>query len=306
MDKIGSDFTSKGVRPCSHSGRAYPANPSELKTRLDGILAIQPNQPEPEGEIRALVSPHIDLAVGDRVYSSAYGMLKKTMPSRVVILGVGHRMGEELFCVTDKDFETPLGVVKSDSSIVDELRKVGEDVIAPNDFDHRSEHSIEFQAIFLKHLLGEEPFTIIPILCGSVRSALSEYSREAYLEKAGPFLKKLKEILSDAGKETLLVAGVDFSHIGPKFGHEMPATHLEREATTHDRSLLEHLSHLDADRFWEESKKVKDQYNVCGFTALACLLEILPESKGKILNYDIWHEEATRSAVSFAAAVFSS
>jgi hypothetical protein len=36
---IVADFTSKSVRPCSHSGRAYPADPLELKSRLDEILA---------------------------------------------------------------------------------------------------------------------------------------------------------------------------------------------------------------------------------------------------------------------------
>ncbi len=85
----------------------------------------------------------------------------------------------------------------------------------------------------------------------------------------------------------------------------MPAPHLTGQSEIHDKNLLKHLSGLDADQFWEESSRVEDQFNVCGFSALACLLEILPPCRGKILNYEIWHEEATRSAVSFAAAVFT-
>ena len=99
--------------------------------------------------------------------------------------------------------------------------------------------------------------------------------------------------------------GVDLSHIGPKFGHEMPAEYLKNQSETHDQNLLKHLSMLDADHFWEESKDVKDQFNVCGFSALACMLEVLPPCRGKILNYQFWHEEATRSAVSFSAVVFT-
>jgi len=304
-DRIIEDFTSKRVRPCSHCGSAYPQNPLELRVRLDEILSSQPRDHVQEGEIVALVSPHIDLAVGHKVYSSAYGILKKP-PSRVVLLGVGHHLVEDLFSLTDKDFETPLGVVKNDISSVSKLREAGKDIIASNDFAHRSEHSIEFQVIFLQYLFPENNFTIIPILCGFVQSLLPDYERKAYLEKTGPFLKQLKKILMEPDEETLLVAGVDLSHIGPKFGHEMPAQYLKNQSETHDKNLLRYLSILDADHFWKESRDVKDQFNVCGFPALACMLEILPPCTGNILNYQFWHEEATRSAVSFSAVVFTS
>jgi len=69
--------------------------------------------------------------------------------------------------------------------------------------------------------------------------------------------------------------------------------------------LLDSLTVPDADSFWKESGRVKDQYNVCGFAVLACLLEILPPCKGYLLDYEMWHEEATRSAVSYAAVAFT-
>lgn len=303
-DQIITNFASERVRPCSHCGRSYPGNPSELKARLDEILASKAAVPESKGKIRALVSPHIDLSVGRKVYSSAYQMLQHTIPSRVVVLGVGHNLANDLFCLTDKDFETPLGVVEGEHALIQKLQQVGADIIAVNDFAHRSEHSIEFQLIFLQHLLGGVSFTIIPILCGFTQSCLPEYSREAYLEKTAPFLDLLRQILRDPENETLLVAGIDLSHVGPKFGHEMPAEYLKGQSEAHDRRLLQHLSERDSDLFWEESRSVKDQFHVCGFSALACLLEILPPCKGQILDYEIWHEDSTRSAVSFAAVVF--
>jgi len=304
-DRVVADFSGRGVRPCSHCGQTYPGDPHALRDRLDEILASGPSVPRPGGKITGLVSPHIDLSAGHKVYSSAYQTLKYATPNRVLLLGVGHQLTSHLFCLTDKDFETPLGVVKGEKSLIHELREAGGDIIAGSDFTHRSEHSIEFQLIFLQHLLNGQAFSIIPILCGFVQSCLPEYSRAAYLDETGPFLEALKGILRDGGKETLLVAGIDFSHIGPKFGHEMPAGYLQGQSEAHDKNLLQHLSALDADRFWEESRRVEDKFNVCGFSALACLLEILPTSKGQVLNYQIWHEEPTRSAVSFAAMVFS-
>ena len=116
-------------------------------------------------------------------------------------------MVDHLFSLTDKDFETPLGVIKSDPSLISKLRESGGDIIAPNDFAHRSEHSIEFQVIFLQHLFPEENLTIIPILCGFVQSNLPEYDRKAYLEKTKPFMEQLKEIIMEPDEETLLLAG---------------------------------------------------------------------------------------------------
>ena len=307
-ERIITDFTSRRIRPCSHCGKSYPENPSELKIRLDEILNSELSIPEPGGKIRALVAPHIDLNVGHKSYSSAYQLLKDAAPSRVILLGVGHQLQNALFSLTDKDFETPLGITKSEQTQIRRLREAGRDIIASDDFIHRSEHSIEFQIIFLQHLLADNhnPFTIIPILCGSLQMGLHEYTRQAYQEKAGPFLDNLKKIIADPDHETLIVAGVDFSHTGPKFGHEMPATYLENKSSEHDQNLLKHLSRLDAANFWEESRRVNDQFNVCGFSALACLLEVLPECHGEILNYETWHEAPTRSAVSFASVVFTS
>ena len=303
--RIVAEFGSKTMRPSSHSGRAYPAEPRGLGRKLDGILSLESDSERPEGKVLGLVAPHIDLSVGGRVYSKAYQALKGLSPKTVVILGTGHQMAQDVFAVSDKDFETPLGVASCDRESVGKLRAAGGTVVAENDFAHRAEHSIEFQILFLQHLLPKDSFKMIPILCGNLQTTLSEYSRRAYREKAGPFMEALKKVLEAHGEKGLLIAGVDFSHIGPKFGHDMPAHYMKGQSEAHDRALLNSLVAQDADLFWKESERVKDQYNVCGFAALACLLEVLPACKGHLLGYDMWHEEATRSAVSYAAIVFA-
>ena len=302
-DQIVQDFEVRSVRPCSHCGRAYPADAGQLESRLSDILRTGPSRAaRPDGKVIALVSPHIDLSVGQKGYASAYQWLERKSPSRVVVLGVGHQMAHDLFSLTEKDFETPLGTAKGDRAAVRALRHVGGDALATNDFAHRAEHSIEFQILFLQHVLKDQAFTIVPILCGFVGTSLPEFSREAYLGKTAPFVAALREIVSE--KETLVVAGVDFSHVGPKFGHQVPAHHLTGQSEAHDKNLLASLTDLNVPQFWEESKRVQDQFNVCGFSALALLLEVLPPCKGQVLHYETWHEEPTRSAVSFASVVF--
>ncbi len=301
-EKIVADFAAKKIRPCSHCGRSYPKEEKQLAKQLDELLAIETSAQKPEGKITALVAPHIDLSAGGAVYASAYQMLKHTAPSRVVLLGTGHRLMDNLFCLTDKDFETPLGVVKNEPKFIQQLRAAGKGVVSRDDFAHRAEHSLEFQVVFLQHLLGSDSFTIIPILCGSIPACLPRYQRSTFLKKAGTFLQKLRQVINH---ETLVVAGVDFSHIGLKFGHDRQADYLENQAMTHDRNLLKHLSDMDIENFWQESINVEDRYNVCGFPALACMLEILPAGKGEVLNYQLRHEKPTKSAVSFAAVVFT-
>jgi predicted class III extradiol MEMO1 family dioxygenase len=131
---------------------------------------------------------------------------------------------------------------------------------------------------------------------------MDDYTRERYRSMGGDFLRLLADVAGDG--RTLVVAGVDLSHVGPKFGHDMPASSLLNQSEAHDRRLLDSLCELDADGFWEESRRINDRYNVCGFSALACLLEILPPTRGYLLDYGVFKEEVTSSSVSFAAALF--
>lgn len=297
------DFARMEVRPPSHAGQSYPADPAELSQRLDGVLKTPQKRPC-KGRITGLVAPHIDLSVGERGYGAAYAMLEGCSACRVVILGVGHRQDEALFSVTTKDFDTPLGRMRTDREAVMRLKQGDPRLVAPDDFAHRFEHSVEFQTLFLAHLFKDRDVMIVPVLVGPLAMFLRDYNRQAFHDMAGPFLEGLRDILS-APEETLLLAGVDLSHIGPKFGHQLPAQALQPETQAHDRALLGFLAQGDADGFWHESIRVQDQYHVCGFGALATLLEVLPASRGELLHYEMWHELPTRSAVSFAALCFT-
>ncbi len=306
-EKVISDFQTSSIRYPHHMGKSYPDQPEDLRTYLDTILSSKTGQAIIPGQVQAVVAPHIDISLGQEVYSSAYNQIQGTTPGRIIVFGIGHSMYHGLFSLTDKDFNTSFGILPSDYDTIQGLRKKAANILVPHDFDHKSEHSIEFQTIFLDHILKRQSYSIVPILCGSLQTGLPQYSREAFVNTAGPFLQELKGILDRADEQTLIIAGVDFSHIGPKFGHDRPAKEIESRAREHDHGLLNALCKRDPNAFWEISAQVNDWYNVCGFSALACLLEILPPScYGKLLAYDMWHEEATNSAVGFAATCFSS
>jgi AmmeMemoRadiSam system protein B len=303
--RIAEEYAHLEVREAFLAGKSYPVEPERLRDYLEGILEAENNSAEglEKGEIIALVTPHIDLNVGKNIYAKAYKTLTASPPDSVLLLGTGHSIQEHYFSLTEKDFATPLGRVKTDREWMRRLKEAGSQVVSPHDFDHRSEHSLEFQLLFLQYLFGLE-FSLLPVLCGSFQGILPEVSHPSEIQGISDFVSVLKQFTEDKSSRTLILAGVDFSHIGPKFGHLHPASSLLLEAKEQDRVLLEAVCQGDLNTFWSKIQKNDNRYNVCGFSALAVLMELLSGKKGHLLGYDFWMEEATQSAVSFAALAF--
>ena len=305
-------FSGIETRPPVLAGRAYPEEKHELVKFLEGILAERPTEEIPQElqgkKIRALVAPHIELRTGRKLYASAYSTIRGMSFDRVVILGVGHSLESGLFSLTEKDYITPLGRAETERIAVKKLRLAAGPLATGDDCTHKREHSIEFQLIFLQHVL-KGPFKIVPVLCGSLFEQLirGETNRPRGIDNLVPALDCLASLLRDRRKKTLIVAGVDFSHTGPKFGDQLPAIRITGASTEHDKALLGALTAGDVESFCEVSQRVEDRYHVCGFSALSMLLEILPkQTKAVELGYQVWHEAPTQSAVSFAAAAFYS
>ncbi|MEA1996615.1 MAG: AmmeMemoRadiSam system protein B [Gemmatimonadota bacterium] len=311
LDSLIHGFKRMDVRPATLAGKSYPHEKQTLEQFIDEVLASDIKgsglEDKEKDSIVALVCPHIELRIGESLYAASYNTVKGRSYDRVVILGVGHNLQQGIFCLTDKDFSTPLGTVTTDRLAVERLRKAAGPLAAEDDFAHRDEHSIEFQLIFLQHVL-KGPFTIVPVLCGSLHEHLlaGENKRPREAEELTGSLDSLAEMLSDPGCRTLVVAAVDFSHVGPKFGDNRPAAGITDESTKHDKALITALAALDIEAFCAEGRQVNDRYHVCGFSVLSMLLEVLPANgvKGLALGHELWNEDATKSAVSFSSVVF--
>lgn len=297
-----ADYLKLETRAAAHAGVSYPAAADELGAYLDSILGSAgdgESAGSPDG-LCGLIAPHIDLEVGKRVYAAAYRAIRSARPGRIWLIGTGHSLDNAYFGLTEKDFETPLGLAKTDRTAVRTLKKAGGKAVSSYDISHSREHSLEFQLIFLQRLFGSS-FTIIPILCGSFGRDLARVSGPSEIPDVARFLAALRALWEAGPADTLFVAAVDFSHIGPKFGHRERASSLLLEARNHDQALIAALAAADSRAFWEEARKTGDRYNVCGFSTLASLLDVLPGVKGRLLEYEFWREEATQSAVSYAA-----
>src|SRR5262249_59005270 len=82
--------------------------------------------------------------------------------------GGEHQSDRNRIALTRRDYETALGLVKTDRTYGDRIAALAGQDLFEDELSHRMEHSIEFQVVFLQYLLGDRrEFSIVPILVGS-------------------------------------------------------------------------------------------------------------------------------------------
>jgi predicted class III extradiol MEMO1 family dioxygenase len=173
MQGTVNEFLETATRSAFHAGQAYPRSEPELVNEMERILAggdgsRRIDWDKGEDTVRGLVVPHIDFQRGVEAYSLGYTELAENSQAETyVVLGTAHSGMSKPFCLTLKDFETPLGTLANDREFSEELLAACS-WLTTDEFMHRSEHSIEFQALFLQYLFGRRRITrIVPVLCGA-------------------------------------------------------------------------------------------------------------------------------------------
>jgi AmmeMemoRadiSam system protein B/AmmeMemoRadiSam system protein A len=205
----------RAIRPAAVAGMFYPADPGELRSIVDRLLANSRESfagsfnarainaeafahdmdkaatPTP----KALIVPHAGYVYSGAAAAAAYRSLSNARGkiSRVVLLGPSHRFAFAGMATTfARGFETPLGVVPVDDQWLDQARDFqGLGIL---DEAHEGEHCLETQLPFLQRVLGD--FKLIPIICGRVSS-----------DQVADLLDKLW-----GGPETIIVVSSDLSH----------------------------------------------------------------------------------------------
>lgn len=305
------EFRKARVRKPSHAGQAYPADPEELRQCL-GSFFTSPEGPGafPEKRrrktVKALMAPHIDLRAGGPCFAWAYSQLASSPPADVfVILGIGHAPMTTLFSVTSKDFETPLGTLPTDKAFVDALMESYPVDLFADEFAHRSEHSVEFQTVFLRHVFPDKDISIVPILCSSFDEMVAANRQPIEDPRVGDFVQALKVAANRCKRKVCFIAGVDLAHIGQKFGDSgrlTPSTKVVLEQE--DMEMLRQVENVNAAAFFASVAKDNNRRRICGFPAMYVLLNLVEGAKGRLLKYEKNVDRATQSIVSFASLVF--
>ena len=307
--RVREDFLSSSDRPAVHAGACYAKDPTPLKKEIEGFFAGPegPGTIEPaprQGALAGLIAPHIDPRRGAAAYAHAYGHLKAhEAPELVIVLGTSHYgSGPELFSATRKNYATPFGAVKTDTDFIDRMSSHYRGDLFADELLHRNEHSIEFQALFLKWALGNRDFTVVPILVSSFHEMVRKGTMPGNDPRVASFIEAVREALVNEKRRTLIVAGVDFAHIGRKFGDTFTADEAVAERIKgEDMGLIEFIKRGDPEGFFGDILKDRDARRICGLSPMYTQLELLQGHRASLLKYGIAMEPDTGSAVSFAS-----
>src|SRR5205823_2871875 len=154
--EIDDAFRRAPTRPAAHAGGAYAGEAAALRQAIDGYFAAGPGPLNGSGggaPVRGVMAPHIDLHRGGAGYAWAYRDLGERCDADVfVIFGTSHAGLDHPFALTRKDYDTPLGAARTDTEFVGALAKRARQDCFASEGAHRTEHSIEFQAVFLRYL----------------------------------------------------------------------------------------------------------------------------------------------------------
>ncbi len=258
------------------AGAFYEGTKERLERQIEGCFThrLGPGHLPKAGKggkrLVGLVVPHAGYTYSGPVAAFCYAALAEDgLRLSYVVLGPNHSGEGSPLAITRHDFQTPLGVVPIDSDVLTALSK------APLEDDvgaHRHEHSIEVQLPFLQFLSPNLKF--MPICM-----AFQEYD----------LATEVGELVASAvaGKDVLVIASSDFTHVGPQYyqmpprGKTAPAWAQEQDAKAIDRILA-----LDPKGF--ANRVAQDNISMCGYgpvTAMLTAAKKLGAIEARLLKY---------------------
>jgi AmmeMemoRadiSam system protein B len=257
-----------------------------------------------------VIAPHVDLHRGAPTYSWAYKALAEARPAELyLVLGTCHVPVQGSFAATSKAYDTPLGAVPSDVEFIERLGRLwGPDKnLFEGELAHAGEHSIEFQAVYLRSLglAGERAAPMVPILCDSLHSLVLPPFSPRDVALVADFVSALRQAIAEDGRRITVIAAVDLAHVGLKFGDRW-LTDAERMAGVGaaDQEMLSLIVQPDAEAYFQQVMRDQDARRICGLTPLYLLCELM-DSPGEVLRYTQWIAPDQTSSVTFASAIFS-
>jgi AmmeMemoRadiSam system protein B len=303
-----SDYRQFPHRKAAFAARSYEADGAKLVEQIEGFFTSEegPDFKPSENQgrtIKGLVAPTYDLKEAGPVYAWAYKELQEALqPDLYVLLGTAYAGLESFFALTDKNFETPLGIVETDHTIVGTL-KAQMPQYFEEDFRHQTEHAIEFQLPFLQHLVGSKKrITIVPILTSFSASSLRDATLRESMEQ---FLTGLRALLIASGRDYCVIAGAELAHLGMRYGDPSPPTDFSFHRSMQcDLEMLKPVEELKPEEFAAYIQSENDQRRISGFSPIYSLLRLIRAGKGQVLRYDRGITDQFNSTVTYASMAF--
>jgi len=308
---VVQEFQSGLYRPARHAGVSYSDEYEELVSQFKSIFRHPEGpgnylSPDLSRPLRGLIAPHIDFSRGGPTYAHAYKALAEHPGADTfIIFGTCHTPMPQRFSISGKTYETPLGAAKTDKGFIERL-SARLDHQYSDDFSHRAEHSIEFQAVCLRYILGgKQDFRIIPILVGSFHDIYSEGRTAEEDPEINKVANALRETIAEHKGRVCIIAAADLAHVGVRFGDPAgPTEESLREIERADKALLDLAAAGDAERIFQSIAADNDSRRVCGYPSIYMALRCIDNPQGNLLQYRQWADLNAGAAVTFAALAF--
>jgi AmmeMemoRadiSam system protein B len=302
------EFQSTPTRPAIHAGSAYEEDPEKLLSQIRGYFSA-PEGPGtgsthcPSKPLRGLVAPHIDFIRGGPTYAHAYKALLDHPGARTfVIFGTCHSPMAQRFSIGTKDYDTPLGPAKIDGDFAARLtRRLNGRYM--EEFCHRREHSIEFQAVFLKYIFGASGhFRIIPILVQSFHDVCASGKPASENPEISEMVEAVRETARETAGTVCFIAGADLAHVGRRFGDPSGPTPLSlQEVGLEDRAFLKLVETGNAEGIIHSIARDNDSRRICGYPPIYMTLRCIDNPEGSLLDYRQWSDLKEGAAVTYSA-----
>lgn len=247
----------------------------------DIVLSLMESYGLTEGHgasAQLILAPHASWDISGMLAARAFNAAAGRDIEQVVMLGPVHNSREEGIFLSDSDyFETPLGLIKTDKELGEELESCSTS-IAFHDIPHLHEHALEVLLPFVSFCFPQA--TIVPILAGGYRASLSVALAHA-----------LELVFADRMESTLFVVSSNFTeNTGNK------------EIIGQGNCMLDHILNKDPDAIFKGMKNSTIQ--ACGAVVCAAALScrLFDDSTVRVIAKQESGSEST--SVQYAAICF--
>jgi len=219
-------------------------------------------------KILGIISPHAGYFFSGPCQAWSYKAIAESkFPERFIILAPDHNGLHYSTTICYDDWETPLGVVRTDKEFIDKLLDATDIKKSPT----IHEHAIEVQLPFLQYSNKDKlkDIKIVPII----------------VPEKDDFQKLGEEIAEIAGNSTVIISS-DFTHYGPNYGFAPYGTNYKKKMMQLDSGAIEKIKTLKSTDFLNYVNKTKT--TICGKYPIALGMEILKEmfaKKVQLLQY---------------------
>ncbi len=298
----------EGPARMSAEAASFGAEDGRLEPLLAGMLETPStfDRDLPSGRVAGLIAPHLDYPRGTPCYAEAYRLLAGIdPPERVIILGTNHFGRATSVVATGKDFQTPLGLTRTDRAFIDTLSDRCAYDLLEHEYDHQREHSVELQVLILQHLFGADAFEIVPALCHNPCGPTGTAPYDGHGVDLTDFSSALGEAIRQDDKSTLVIAGADLSHVGRHFGNDRDLDDdFLHEVAEKDLQALDAIDGREPDEFLSCITARENDTQICSAGCIYALMTALPEATPRVLRYHQAVDPSAGICVSCAAAGF--